>query len=207
MKRVVAALVIAVALTGCGAAVKKTPTVPAPNAVAIGFCQDMSVHHDQAILMSQLALTHGTPAIRAVALSILTSQSEEIGAMRGWLRLWGVSPVDPHPMEWMMGSMASMPGMTMPSPGSSWMPGMATPLEMVKLSQRSGKAFDILFLQLMIRHHLAGIQMARAAMAGNATQPVAAGAEQMVVSEVEDLGIMRALLAADGGRELAPATL
>lgn len=212
MRRLVPAALLLALVAGCGAAPAKAPAVAAPNAVAVGFCQDMSVHHDQAILMSQLALTHGTPAIRAIALSILSSQAEDVGAMRGWLRLWGKPVIDPHPMAWMMGSsMLSMPGMTMPSPGSlgassSWMPGMATPLEMVKLSQRTGKAFDILFLQLMIRHHLAGIEMARAAVAGKATQPVVDGAEQMVVAEVEDLGIMRALLAADGGHELAPAT-
>lgn len=205
MRRFVLVAALAAVLVGCGAAPEKTP--PEPNAVAVGFCQDMSVHHEQAILMSQLALTHGTPAIRAIALSILSSQSEDVGAMRGWLRLWGESAIDPHPMEWMMGSMATtpMPGMAMPT--SSWMPGMATPMEMIRLYQRTGKAFDVLYLQLMIRHHLAGIQMARAAVAGKATQPVSDAAEQMVVAEVEDLGVMRALLAADGGRELAPATL
>lgn len=206
MRRLVLVAVLAAVLAGCGGA-SKDSAVLAPNAVAVGFCQDMSVHHDQAILMSQLAITHGTPVVRAIALSILASQSQDVGAMRGWLRLWGKSAIDPHPMGWMMGSMSSMPGMAMPTPGSSWMPGMATPQEMIKLYQQTGEAFDIFFLQLMIRHHLAGIQMARAAVAGKATQPVSDAAEQMVVAEVEDLGIMRALLAADGGRELAPATL
>ncbi|HWU32736.1 MAG TPA: DUF305 domain-containing protein [Marmoricola sp.] len=208
MRRLVPAALLLTLLAGCGAAPKKESAVAAPNAAAVGFCQDMSVHHEQAILMSQLAITHGTPAIRAIALSILSSQSQDVGAMRGWLRLWNKPAVDPHPMTWMMGSsaMSRMPGMSTPATGSSWMPGMATPMEMVKLYQRTGKAFDILFLQLMIRHHLAGIQMARAAVAGKATQPVADGAEQMVVAEVEDIGLMRAQLAADGGHELAPAT-
>lgn len=211
MKRLIPAVLLLALLAGCGAATKKASAVAVPNAVAVGFCQDMSVHHEQAILMSQLAITHGTPAIRAIALSILSSQSQDVGAMRGWLRLWNKPVVDPHPMAWMMGS-STMPGMTMPSPGSqvlssSWMPGMATPMEMVRLYQRTGKAFDVLFLQLMIRHHLAGIEMARAAVAGKATQPVADGAEQMVVAEVEDIGLMRAQLAADGGHELAPAKM
>lgn len=169
----------------------------------------MSVHHEQAILMSQLAVTHGTPAIRAVALSILSSQSEEVGAMRGWLKLWGRSAIDPHPMAWMMGPSMS-PTMVMPpasSSGSTWMPGMATPTELVQLYQRTGKAFDVLFLQLMIRHHLAGIDMARAAIAGHATPMVATAAQQMIAAQVEDLGTMRAILAVDGGHELAPARL
>jgi uncharacterized protein (DUF305 family) len=203
---VAGAVALVIALAGCGSAVRQA-TVPEPNAVAIGFCQDMSVHHDQAIVMSQLALTHGSPAVRVVALSILSSQSEEVGAMRGWLKLWGRSAVDPRPMSWMGGSMASMPSMgTSTSPDVAVMPGMATPRQLIELYQRSGRAFDILFLQLMIRHHLSGIDMARYAIADQATPLVADAARQMIAAQVEDLGTMRAMLAADGGRELAPAT-
>ena len=194
------------ALTGCGNA---PAPASSPNPVAVGFLQDMSVHHEQAILMSQWAMTHGTPAIRAVALSILSSQSEDVGAMRGWLKLWGRSAIDPHPMGWMSGPSMS-PGMVMPpasSSGSTWMPGMATSTELVQLYQRTGRAFDILFLQLMIRHHLAGIDMARAAITGHATPMVATAAQQMIASQIEDLGTMRAILAVDGGHELAPARL
>jgi len=181
------------AVAGCGSAPKAS--FAAPNATAIGFCQDMSVHHEQAILMSQLALTHGTPAIQGIATSILSSQSEEVGAMRGWLVLWKQPAADPHPMEWMM------PGMSMS------MPGMATPLQTVALYQRHGKAFDLLFLQLMIRHHLGGVDMARYAIADHASAPVLDAARQMIAGQVEEIGTMRALLAADGGKELAPPTM
>lgn len=207
MRRLLLGLALALALAGCGGA-PRTVSIAQPNAVAVGFCQDMSVHHEQAILMSQVALTHGTPAIRAVALSILSSQSEEVGAMRGWLRVWGRSPVDVHPMTWMGNSMAGMPGMSSStSPDSAAMPGMATPRQLIDLYQRSGKAFDILFLQLMIRHHLAGIDMARYALAEHASSLVADAARQMIAAQVEDLGTMRALLSADGGHELAPARM
>jgi uncharacterized protein (DUF305 family) len=205
LKRLLLIAVLGLALGGCGSSPR---SIPAPNAVAVGFCQDMSVHHEQAILVSQLAMTHGTPAIRGVALSILSSQSEEVGAMRGWLKLWGRSPIDPHPMGWMGGAMANMPGMTSTTdPNVAAMPGMATPNQMIELYQANGKAFDILFLQLMIRHHLAGIDMARYAIAEHTSSLVADSARQMITAQVEDIGTMRALLAADGGRELAPAKM
>lgn len=207
MRRLALGLALVLALAGCGSS--PTASVPEPNAVAVGFLQDMSVHHEQAILMSQWALTHGTPAVRGIALSILSSQAEDVGAMRGWLKLWGRSAIDPHPMGWMMGPSMS-PTMVMPpsgASGSTWMPGMATSTELVELYQRTGMAFDILFLQLMIRHHLSGIDMARAAITGHATSLVAVAAQQMIAAQIEDLGTMRAILASDGGHELAPATL
>ena len=204
MRRFVLAVAVVGAVAGCGAA-PRSSAFAAPNAVAIGFCQDMSVHHQQAVLMSQFALTKGTPAIRGIALSILSSQSEEVGAMRGWLKVWGQSPIDAHPMGWM----GAMPGMSMApstSPNAAVMPGMATPLQLIDLYQRTGRAFDILFLQLMIRHHLAGVDMARHAIADHAAQPVLDAARQMIAAQVEDIGAMRAILSADGGHELAPAT-
>lgn len=205
MRRFLLGGALVVALAGCGAAPRPS-AFPEPNTVAIGFCQDMSVHHDQAILMSEFALTHGTPMIRAVALSILSSQAEEVGAMRGWLKLWGSSPVDAHPMGWMGGSMGSMPMPMSTSPDVAAMPGMATPNQLIDLSQRTGRSFDILFLQLMIRHHLAGIDMARYAIADHASAPVLDAARQMIAAQVEDLGTMRALLTLDRGHELKPAT-
>ncbi len=50
------------------------------------------------------------------------------------------------------------------------MPGMATPAQMTKLQTLHGKALDIVFLQLMIRHHQGGVAMAQYA-AAHATQP------------------------------------
>ena len=45
------------------------------------------------------------------------------------------------------------------------MPGMATPAQMTKLQTLHGSALDIFFLQLMIRHHQGGIEMAQYAAA------------------------------------------
>ena len=51
------------------------------------------------------------------------------------------------------------------------MPGMASPEELNELWTKSGKEFDVLFLQLMIRHHQGGVMMARyAALHGTSTR-------------------------------------
>jgi uncharacterized protein (DUF305 family) len=48
---------------------------PALESVDVGFAQDMSVHHNQAIEMSAMALDRSTdPAVRALAYDVLTSQ-------------------------------------------------------------------------------------------------------------------------------------
>ena len=63
---------------------------------------------------------------------------------------------------------AAMPGTTCPGTASSTgsadgavMPGMATEAELAQLRSLSGTAFDVMFLQLMIRHHQGGLEMAQ----------------------------------------------
>ena len=211
----VAAGLLLAATSACGS--RGGSAIVQPNAVDIGFAQDMSVHHEQTVLMSQIALRNGTQEIRDLATSILSEQSQEIGAMRGWLLVWGQPPVDPSPMGWMgmtaatvapmpsMPGMASMPGMSMPSapadPNSMTsvlMPGMATPDQMLQLYNAHGKAFDILFCKLMIAHHLGGIQMAQAAVKDHAGSLVSNAAQQMVTGQYEEIGLLRAVLAVDG---------
>jgi uncharacterized protein (DUF305 family) len=105
----------------------------------------------------------------------------------------------------------SMPGMSMPPitmsglpAGSTAMPGMASPAQLAQLDTLSGKAFDVLFLQLMIRHHEGGIAMAQYAQAHARLAAVRSAAQSMAYQQVEDIGNMRALLTAEGGKELTP---
>ena len=173
-----------------------TPDPAGPSAADVGFAQDMATHHEQAVLMATLAMDRARPAVRAIAEGILTGQSQEIGLFRGWLRLWGKPGVGSHPMAWM--GAHDMPGMDM----SSSMPGMATPAQLQRLYGLRGKAFDVLFLQLMIRHHEGGLLMTKAVLADK-TLPITRTAAQSISTEqLEDLGTMRALLASDGGRPL-----
>ena len=111
--------------------------------------------------------------------------------MRGWLKLWGKPAADPTPMAWM----SLVPSTTM----SMSMPGMASPDELTRLSTLGGKHFDVLFLQLMIRHHLGGLEMCQYARDHAKLSVVRNAATAEAVEQIEDLGELQALLKADGG--------
>jgi len=181
------ALVLAFSL---GRLVSHTSSDAKPGAIDIGFSQDMAVHHEQAVLMANLAQTHGGPAVASLANAILINQSEEIGLMRGWLTLWHQPAVDPTPMSWM----SMPPSSSHVTAGAMVMPGMATPGQLTRLTSLTGKRFDVLFLQLMIRHHQGGLQMCQYAHAEAKLAIVRNAATSMAVEQIDDLGQMRALL-------------
>ena len=173
----------------------------------------MATHHEQAVLMASLAMGRARPAVRGLAEAILTGQSQEIGLFRGWLRLWGEPGVAPHPMAWMHAghAMADMPGMSGGGDtgmdmdtdmDSASMPGMATPAQLDRLYGLSGRAFDVLFLRLMIRHHQGGLLMTRAVLGDHILSTTRTAAQSVSSEQIEDLGTMRALLASYGGQPL-----
>lgn len=73
------------------------------NATAVGFAQDMIVHHQQAVEMTRVVIERGSDArVRDLAVTMLSDQSAEIGQMTGWLQSWGAPLSNPGaPMSWM----------------------------------------------------------------------------------------------------------
>lgn len=186
------------ALAGWSAAsAGREPIAPSPGSVDIGFLQDMARHHHQAVLMSLMALTRAGPTVRGLATSILVSQSRQIGLMRGWLQLWD-APMQPAHMAWMSDRAASKTRHTT----HHGMPGMASPKELRKLRHQAGQAFNILFMQLMLRHHLGGIKMARYALEHATLERVRPIARVMIVEQAKEVARMRALLKAAGAEPL-----
>ncbi|MBV6760616.1 DUF305 domain-containing protein [Rhodococcus opacus] len=191
------------------------PPPPSADSVDVGFAQDMSVHHSQAVEMSAMALANAAdPAVRTLAYDVVTTQQSQVGTMQGWLNLWDRPPLGPGPyMQWMptdsaTGSMQhSMPGMEgdMSTTGSSPrqpMPGMATTTELDELRKMTGPAFDVRYLQLLLRHHQGGIPMAQYA-ADNASVPaVAALARQIVNTQEAESTAIRQLLETKGAQPL-----
>lgn len=174
--------------------------------VDVGFAQDMSVHHRQAVLMAGLARDRSTdPAIRLLAFDIETNQLEQIGQMQGWLSLWD-APALPtgRYMTWMSSKTDSMPGMAGMahdggSAGVATMPGMASPADLDRLRSASGAQFDMLFLQLMLRHHQGGAPMAQYAAQHGELAQVRNLAEKMVVSQGAESQYMAQLIAQRSG--------
>ena len=137
-------------------------TVPGHNSVDVGFFQDMSTHHNQAVGMAFSYLADGTdPLLRAIASEIVTYQSSEIGVMGEYLTTWGEAGTeDSTAMGWM--------GMRVPR---SDMMGLATPAQIKALQAARGTDLDQQFTRLMIDHHAGGVHMAEYAVAHAQTAP------------------------------------
>lgn len=72
------------------------------SAVDIGFLQDMLVHHQQAITMTDIVRHRGDGDIAKLADLLRTNQLQEIGEMSGMLTLWRQPLISSNPpMRWM----------------------------------------------------------------------------------------------------------
>ncbi|SDN31880.1 Uncharacterized conserved protein, DUF305 family [Lentzea albidocapillata subsp. violacea] len=194
------ALVLLGAAGGIALARSSSPD-NAPTAVDIGFNQDMSWHHLQAVQMANLVPSRSDDTdVRQIAFDIGSTQLEQIGRMKGWLNMWGELEQAPagQLMTWMNAdhhhSASGVDGRRMP--------GMATSQELARLRGLSGKEFDVLFLQLMTRHHEGGGAMSRYA-AGKAAVPVVQNlANSMVISQDAEVLTLKAMLASRNAQPL-----
>ncbi|MGW4486459.1 DUF305 domain-containing protein [Amycolatopsis sp. NPDC004368] len=182
------------------------PAVPGAGSVEVGFAQDMSTHHLQAVTMANWARDHSTdPEVRQLAFDIESSQTEQVGRMKGWLMLWDQPEQAPGAyMTWMTEPMGHA-GMQMPtsSPaGGAPMPGMATDAEIAKLRTLTGRAMDVDFLQLMLRHHQGGTAMAEYAQDHSNLPAVKALCRSIIVSQGAEITQMKLMLTARGAAPL-----
>jgi len=187
---------------------------PGPESVAVGFSQDMSVHHRQGVLMAGVVRDSTTdPEIATLAYDIETTQLEQLGRMQGWLSLWDAAalPTGKH-MRWMTASGGGHAGSGGGHTGHGMgggvevMPGMATPAELQRLEEASGPAQDILFLQLMTRHHQGGTGMMEQAASRAQVPQVCNLAAQMFTAQNAEVVAMTAMLAERGAAPLPPPT-
>ena len=155
-----AALALLSAAVGAGLTVwLLRSAVPVDESVEAGFARDMATHHAQAVEMSLLIRdTTSDAALRTLAYDIIVTQSTQRGMFMGWLQAWEAPQTSTRPrMAWMPGH-----GHAAAGAGEPLMHGMATDEEMRRLRDARGAEAEVLFLQLMIRHHEGGVVMARA---------------------------------------------
>ena len=168
---------------------------PGRDSVDVGFLNDMSTHHQQAIQMGLTYQQRGTdPLLGQMAREIVVSQAAEIGAMNQILEAWGEHDPPEQSMAWM--------GHAAPS---SAMPGMATPAELAGLAKLSGRALDDEFSRLMIAHHAGGLAMAEYAAAHASDASVRRRAKAMAEgqqSEILELNKRRSRAGPGAGRTL-----
>lgn len=172
-------------------------STPGDDSVDAGFSRDMTSHHAQAVEMGLIGFQRATdPAVRQIAVDIATTQQGEIGMMHAWLDRWRLDPTGSAP------AMAWMPDSSHRMSAGGLMPGMANAGEMSKLRTTTGSALDVLFLQLMIRHHLGGVHMIDAVLAAGAEPEVLHAAQTMKNVQQTELANLEDLLARHGGKPL-----
>jgi len=143
------------------------------SADEIMFAQMMIPHHEQAVTMSELALTNTTnPEVLALATAIRDAQGPEIMQMQSWIGDQGGHDGGSHDME---------------------MGGMLTAEELETLASLKGEAFDQFFLASMIAHHEGALDMVD--MINDSTNSeVKTLAANIVKSQSAEIEAMKALL-------------
>lgn len=135
------------------------------------FATMMIPHHEQAIEMSELALSNSTNEdVRKLAQQIIDAQAGEIRQMQAWIDDHGHEVHADHEMA-----------------------GMASEEDLAKLKSLSSPEFDELFLKLMIVHHEGALDMV--SMLDGTDQPEAKElAKHIVEVQKAEIDLMNRLL-------------
>jgi uncharacterized protein (DUF305 family) len=187
-KRVVLAGALAFLVASVGYLVGVKTTVPPSSAVDVGFLQDMSDHHDQAVQIATAELAHGRdPQAKEFAREVLLFQRWELGVMHAYLEERGAVPTDFDPQR------TTMAWMGMPTPLDR-MPGMASEQQLEQLNAAQGTESDKQFLRLMMDHHLGGAHMGDYAAQNAADPKIRELAERMAKNQRVEVNEYQLLL-------------
>jgi uncharacterized protein (DUF305 family) len=144
------------------------------------FAQMMIPHHEQAVVMAELAKTRATsPVISELAAQIQGAQQPEIDQMTAWLA------------EWQAPTLSADEAMS--AHGGHGMSGMLSAEDLQALEQASGREFDGMFAEAMIEHHEGAIAMAEPVI-DSADPRVASMAKAIVATQQQEIQQLRAFL-------------
>jgi uncharacterized protein (DUF305 family) len=194
-----AGLLLLIVGIGAGWLLAAWRAAPRDDSAEAGFARDMATHHAQAVDMSFVVRdTSMDEELRTLAADIIVTQSTQRGIFMGWLQQWGLPQASARPrMAWMPGHAHATS-----SNGEVLMHGMATDAELRRLRDASGVDAEILFLQLMIRHHEGGIIMARALLELTDRRELIQMAKSVEDGQRAEIAHMRMMLAARKARAL-----
>ena len=190
----------------------------------VDFVTGMIGHHAQALIMSELAPSHGaSPQVQVLAARIINAQRDEIALMQQWLRDRGqpvpdvkidgldlqidmTGPVkpDPRPGADPHGDHQMDAGHDMAMDHSahgdhSMMPGMLTRAQLEELDAAYGPEFDRLFLRGMIHHHGGAVTMVHELFAADGAgqdEAVFKLASDVQVDQITEIERMKQMLEA-----------
>ncbi|MFF7882479.1 DUF305 domain-containing protein [Streptomyces sp. NPDC020794] len=154
-------------------AAKQRSEDDSPNAADFAYARMMIAHHTQALEMTGLAPKQAVSGqVKRLAARIAAAQGPEITTMKGWLT---THEGDKRPTEHR----------------HEEMPGMATEAQLKQLRAARGKAFDALFLKLMITHHDGAISMATEVKAQGNNIQVEEMADDVIAQQTSEISRMR----------------
>ncbi|MBV7696354.1 DUF305 domain-containing protein [Streptomyces sp. TRM70350] len=157
-------------------AAKQRADDDSPNSADVDYARMMIEHHAQALEMTELVPDRAESSqVRKVAERIEAAQQPEIEVMRSWLKEHGK---------------AEESG----GHDHAGMPGMATEAQLDKLRAARGKAFDQLFLRLMITHHEGAITMAAEVKAQGNNVRIEEMADDVIAQQTSEITRMRGML-------------
>lgn len=146
------------------------------------FIEQMIPHHEDAITMSELALTEASrPEIKQLAQNIIDSQSKEIEIMKDWYEDWYAKPL-PEGEDIMMHH-----GMAENSPMHMGMMGDMT--DITNLTE--AEDFDIAFIEHMIPHHQMAVMMAEMLKVTTDRPEMEKLADDIIKAQSEEITMMR----------------
>ncbi|MFD9908876.1 DUF305 domain-containing protein, partial [Streptomyces sp. NPDC059063] len=169
-------------------AAKKRTDDDSPNSADFAYVEKMIPHHAQALEMTRLVPKRAkSPKVKRLADRITAAQKPEIGAMERWLKTYG--------KKGGKGGKGAATGQ--PGHGGhhdhAGMPGMATAAQLKQLRAAKGKAFDELFLKLMITHHSGAVTMATDALSEGNNLLVEEMANDVVAQQTAEINRMRGM--------------
>jgi uncharacterized protein (DUF305 family) len=167
MKKIILGIVAVLVLTGCASTPKANSEFSAAD---IKFAEEMIPHHEQAILMADIALTNSaSDEILAVARDIKAAQAPEIEEMGSWEGVRASTHMG-HTMD-----------------------GMLSDEQIQQLRDSEGATFDRLFLEGMIAHHQGAIKMAQKVV-GSKSMKVSDLAAAIIDAQEKEIAFMQELI-------------
>lgn len=177
------AVALVVLAAGIGYLVGNNRAIDDPNAVDVGYLQDMRFHHEQAVQMSLIYLDKADQDkdLALMAVDTVISQNIEIGRMIQLLRGFGQPEINETDL--------AMAWMNEPLPLDR-MPGLASESDIIALLEADGARAHEIFVQLMTAHHEGGIHMSDHAAEHAATDEVRLMASKIAAGQRDELAEM-----------------
>jgi uncharacterized protein (DUF305 family) len=162
------------------------------NKADVDFAQKMIPHHEQALRMARMAQDRAnSQQVRSLAENIQAAQAPEIRLMTGWLKSWGKNV----PAVGMAADMTGhgMSGGKMSGMGAGHMDGMRGE-KVGAMMNATGRAFDRMFLTMMIEHHQRAVEMALTEQARGTYPAAVALARSIEKTQTAEITRMKQML-------------